>query len=79
MPTAISFYYLYQDKNYAMLFSKLFQYVYLIFAALFLYEGIANWGSNKSYLPFLFAALAIFIFFFRRKFSQKYSKKDDLK
>lgn len=62
-----------------MQFSKFFHYVYLIFAALFLYEGIINWGSTKAYIPFLLAGLAVFIFLFRRKFSKKYNSKNDSK
>jgi hypothetical protein len=44
-----------------------------------LYEGIINWGSNKAYVPFLLAALAIFMFFFRRKFSKKYHNRNEQK
>lgn len=62
-----------------MRFSKFFQYVYLIFAALFIYEGLINWGSNKSYVPFLLAGLAIFIFFFRRKYIKKFNDRNNPK
>jgi hypothetical protein len=62
-----------------MQFSRFFQYVYLVFAALFLYEGIINWGTNKAYVPFLLAALAIFMFFFRRRFSKKYHNRNEQK
>ncbi len=62
-----------------MKLAKLFQYAYLIFAALFLYDAIINWGDTKAYLSLLLAALAVFMFFFRRKFRKKYQDKDNSK
>jgi len=59
-----------------MKFSKIFQYAYLIFAALFLYDGFVNWSHNKSYVSFFLAALAIFMFFFRRRFIKKFDNRD---
>ncbi len=52
---------------------KIFQYAYIFFAILFSYEAIVNWNvdRNKSYLSLLFVALAIFMFFFRKKFRKK--------
>jgi len=50
------------------------QYAYLIFAALFLYDAI----TNKSYLSLLFAALAIFMFFFRKKFRKRFEDRGKL-
>lgn len=52
---------------------KIFQYAYIFFAILFSYEAIANWNVDreKSYLSLLFVALAIFMFFFRKKFRKK--------
>jgi hypothetical protein len=61
-----------------MMFSKIFQYAYLVFAALFLYDGIMKWDYDKSasYISLGLAALAIFMFFFRRKFNKKLQNKD---
>ena len=58
--------------------AKFFQYAYLIFAVLFLYDGISKWGNgtNGSYISLGLAALAIFMFFFRQKFRNKYENKD---
>ncbi|MGB0981491.1 MAG: hypothetical protein ACPGUH_05260 [Winogradskyella sp.] len=52
---------------------NLFQYAYIIFAVLFLWEAISNWSvdRNKSYMLLFFSALAIFMFFFRKRFRKK--------
>lgn len=52
---------------------KIFQYAYIGFAILFLYEAIVNWNvdRNKSYMSLLFVALAVFMFFFRKRFRKK--------
>jgi len=49
-----------------------------VFAALFLYDGIMKWDYDKSasYISLGLAALAIFMFFFRRKFNKKLQNKD---
>ncbi|PKQ43871.1 hypothetical protein [Confluentibacter citreus] len=62
-----------------MQFTKFFQYAYLVFAGLFLYDAIINWGHNKSYVSLALAGLAVFIFFFRRRFNKKYDNKNDSK
>lgn len=61
------------------MFSKIFQYAYMVFAALFLYDGIIKWNNDKSasYISLGLAALAIFMFFFRRKFNKKLQNKDN--
>lgn len=62
-----------------MMFSKIFQYAYLVFAVLFAYDGIMKWNLDRtsSYISLGLAALAIFMFFFRRKFNNKIQKKDN--
>lgn len=62
-----------------MMFSKIFQYAYLVFAVLFLYDGITKWNLDRtaSYLSLGVAALAIFMFFFRRRFNTKNQNKDN--
>lgn len=49
------------------------QYIYLIFAAFFVYDGIRKMnGAEESYLlSFGIAAVCIFMFFFRRSFFNK--------
>ncbi|WP_369997168.1 hypothetical protein [Winogradskyella sp.] len=57
---------------------KLFQFAYLIFAALFLWDVISNWNvdRSRSYMSLFFAALAIFMFFFRKRFAKKFEDRN---
>lgn len=57
---------------------KFFQYAYIIFAALFLWDAITNWSvdRNRAYMSLLFAALAIFMFFFRKRFRKKIEERN---
>lgn len=58
--------------------AKFFQYAYLIFAVLFLFDAINKYikTDTVAYTSLLLAALAIFMFFFRQKFRKKYENKD---
>ena len=49
---------------------RLFEYAYLVMAALSIYMVITNWvdNRNRAYLFAFFAALAVFMFFFKRRF-----------
>jgi hypothetical protein len=52
-----------------------FQYVYLVFAALFLYDAYSEWtndNGSRALMSLLLGALAIFIFFFRKRFKNKF-------
>lgn len=53
---------------------KIFQYAYIIFAVLFAWDAITNWSvdRSRSYISMLFAALAVFMFFFRKRFRKKF-------
>ncbi|WP_412559977.1 hypothetical protein [Winogradskyella sp. MIT101101] len=57
---------------------KFFQYAYLIFAALFIWDAISNWNEegNRAYMSLFFAALAIFMFFFRKRFAKKFEDRN---
>ncbi len=56
-----------------MNYLKFTQYVYLVFGAYFIYYGFQQWQSEESpWLSFIIAAVAIFMFFFRRKFAKKF-------
>ncbi|WP_242202240.1 hypothetical protein [Aestuariivivens insulae] len=61
-----------------MKYSKIFQYAYLVFAALFIYDAISRYvNTSELYYPsILLGALAIFMFFFRRRFARKMHNKD---
>ncbi|WP_445958006.1 hypothetical protein [Yeosuana sp.] len=60
---------------------KFFQYAYLIFAALFLYDAINKYITNGTiaYISILFSALAVFMYFFRQRFNKRYDNKDNSK
>ncbi|MCB4808959.1 hypothetical protein LG651_11920 [Tamlana sp. 62-3] len=64
-----------------MKFYKIFQYAYLIFAFMFVYDAFTKWGVNATgaYISLAFAALAVFMFFFRRKFSKKFDNRNNSK
>lgn len=61
-----------------MKYYKIFQYAYIVFAILFIYDGISRLGDGtyRSLIAFGLAGLAIFMFFFRRRFIKKYENKD---
>ncbi|MEW4923731.1 hypothetical protein [Algibacter sp. 2305UL17-15] len=61
-----------------MRYSKFFQYVYLVFGALFLYDAITKYMNNGeiAYPSILLGATAIFMFFFRKNFNKKFENKD---
>ena len=58
---------------------KIFQYAYIIFAVLFLWDVITNWTTdrNRAYMSLVFAALAIFMFFFRKRFGKKFEDRNN--
>ncbi|MFD0964341.1 hypothetical protein [Pseudofulvibacter geojedonensis] len=55
---------------------NIFQVLYIIFAAIFLYQVVNLWGSDRQMaLIFLFAAaMAIFKFFFNRKYRKRFDE-----
>jgi len=56
-----------------MKFFKYFEYAYLFIAAFFLFEAFRIWNVERSraYLFLFFVVIAIFMFFFKRRFRQK--------
>lgn len=55
-----------------MKYLKIVAYFYLLAAAFFIYQGIVNLSDGEdSVIMFLFAAIAIFMFFFRLRFAKK--------
>ena len=59
---------------------KFLQYAYLFFVVLFLYDAISNWSvdRSRSYMSLFFAALALFMFFFRKKFRRRFEDRGKL-
>lgn len=54
-------------------FYKYFEFAYLIFAAFFIFEAIRIWDTerNRAYLFLFFVVVAIFMFFFKRRFRKR--------
>ena len=54
-------------------FSQILSWAYLIVGVVFIVEVFTNWNTEreKSYMSMLMAALAIFMFFFKRKYRNK--------
>ena len=52
---------------------RLFEYVYILMAVFSVYLVVTNWENdrNRAYLFVFFAVVAIFMFFFKRKFRKK--------
>ncbi len=52
---------------------KYLHYIYLVLAALFVFEGVNKIYTNSGtpWAQFALAGAAIFMFFFRKKFSKK--------
>lgn len=61
-----------------MNYLKYTQYLYLAVAVIMLVNGVIelNSGTDKAYLSFIMAALAVGMFFFRRKFAKKFDNQD---
>jgi len=52
---------------------KIFEYGYLVIAVVFGVETVLNWNNDRerAYLLAGFSVLAIFMYFFRRRFRKK--------
>lgn len=59
---------------------KFLQYAYLIFAVLFLYDAIMKWNveGENAYLSLGLSALAVFMFFFRKKYRKRFQDRGKL-
>mgnify|MGYP001304325088 CR=1 FL=1 len=62
-----------------MKFLNIFKFAYLIFAIIFFYDFLLTYQADliKSLTSLFLALLAIFIFFFRKKFQKRFNKKDN--
>jgi len=57
---------------------KIFEYGYLIVAIVFIIETIINWNTNreKAYLLLLFSVVAVFMYFFTKRFRKRIDKRN---
>jgi hypothetical protein len=64
-----------------MNYLKYTQYVYLVFCIYFIYDGFSklNAADDTPWLSFIIAGLALFMFFFRRKFAKKFEQHNNKK
>ena len=53
---------------------KFFELAYLVIAIVFIVETVLRWNSEpeKAYIFLAFALLAIFMYFFRKKYRKKF-------
>lgn len=56
-----------------MKYFKFFEYAYLAFAAFFIFEAVRSWSSpsHQKYIFLGIAAVALFMFFFKRRFRKR--------
>jgi hypothetical protein len=61
-----------------MSYLKYTPYIYLVFGIFLIYDGCTKWNSpaDNPWFSFLFAGLAIFMFFFRMKFAKKFIERN---
>jgi hypothetical protein len=57
---------------------KIFQYAYLVLAALFLWDAISKWSDdrNGAYMSLFFVVFVLFVFFFRKRFNKKFEDRN---
>ena len=57
---------------------KIFEYGYLIVAIVFFVETILKWNTDreKAYLLLVFAVLAVFMYFFRKRFRSRLEQRN---
>jgi len=55
---------------------KFFEIAYLVIAIVFIVETFLKWDSdrNKAYIFLAFSIMAIFMYFFRKKYRKKFEK-----
>ncbi|MBB1194137.1 hypothetical protein DNC80_10735 [Flavobacterium sp. SOK18b] len=62
-----------------MKYFKYTQYIYLLFAAYLIFDGVKklnNPALGEAWLNFIIAAFAVFMFFFRRRFTKKFEERN---
>ena len=58
---------------------KIIEFAYLVIAVVFAVETVLNWNSNpqKSYIYLAFSVLAVFMYFFKRRFRKKFENNEN--
>jgi hypothetical protein len=61
-----------------MQYLKYTPYLYLIIGAVFIYDGITKWNDVTATpkISLFIGALAVFMFFFRRRFARKLEERN---
>ena len=59
-------------------FWKFFEYGYLLIAIVFIVEGVLRWNTEreKAYLFLGFSAVAVFMYFFKKRFRKKFEARN---
>jgi ABC-type polysaccharide/polyol phosphate export permease len=58
---------------------KFVSYLYLVAAAFFIYNAVMQYQAGEDYfISLAFAGLAVFMFFFRRKYAKKFDSRTKL-
>ena len=57
---------------------KFFEFAYLLIAIVFVVETFLTWESdpNKAYIFLAFAVMAVFMYFFRKKYRKKFENQE---
>ena len=60
-----------------MNYLKYTPYAYLLAAAFFVYDAFAKYSDNNNsyWISLLFAAIAVFVFFFRKRYAQRFAER----
>ena len=60
---------------------KFFEIAYLIIAIVFVVETVLRWNTDrpKAYIFMAFSALAVFMYFFRKKYRKRFEKQEGKK
>lgn len=60
---------------------KFFEIAYLIIAIVFAVETVLRWNSDrpKAYIFLFFSVLAVFMYFFRKKYRKRFENQDKSK
>jgi hypothetical protein len=61
-----------------MKYLKFTSYAYLAFALFFVYDGVTKWNDTAQgpWLSFGIAAVSVFMFFFRTKYSKRFEDRN---